>query len=64
MKPLTELEDEFGDFLKEGLRGKIDPGDKAVIESFKKTLETTTPETPGDPYFKEKQSKKDDLKWW
>lgn len=63
--PSLELQDDFEEHVKEGLRGKLKTGDKEVIDSFKKALDTTTPETPGDPRdYKDKGPKKDKLEWW
>jgi len=64
-KESNKLEDDLVEFVKEGVRGKSQPGDKAVVASFKKALESTTPERPGDPRdAKDSGKKKEKLEWW
>jgi hypothetical protein len=62
MKNQNELEGDFSDFIKDSLRENKEPGERAVIDAFKKALDTTTPDQPGDPRdFKE--VKKEKLEW-
>jgi hypothetical protein len=64
MTKQNDLEDDLGDYLKEGIRGKPDEGDASLIESFRKTLEVTTPELPGDARDYREKRKKNELQWW